>query len=175
MCFDARRVQLKTQNMRLLAAFVMPEPSASSGRSGFLCSGVQPGDQFPASTFSGSADVVCPRVQRGHCLTVNPGRSEPGGSTNRRPDGNLCGSATRKVVSGCGMDFIYACGVTSEGVITLVTTERRKWFKSLRTKGLAWVDQASTGKLSSDDADNLLFPRCGYVPAGQCWPAVVIP
>ena len=150
MCFDARTVQLKTQNMRPSAAFLMPKSAASSGRSGLLCSGVQPGHLFPASASSGSADVVCPRVQRGHGLTVNPGRSEPGGSTNRRPDGNLCGSATRKVVSRLRHGFHYACGVTSEDVITLVTTERRKWFKSLRTKGLAWVELASTGYFSSE-------------------------
>ena len=47
MCFDARTVQLKTQNMRFTAAFLMPEPAASSGRSGFLCSGVQPGHFSP--------------------------------------------------------------------------------------------------------------------------------
>ena len=153
MCFDARTVQLKTQNMRPSAAFLMPKSAASSGRSGLLCSGVQPGHLFPASASSGSADVVCPRVQRGHGLTVNPGRSEPGGSTNRRPDGNLCGSATRKVVSRLRHGFHYACGVTSEDVITLVTTERRKRFKSLRTKGLAWVELASTKKISGETSN----------------------
>ena len=36
MCFDARTVQLKTQNMRPSAAFLMPKSAASSGRSGLF-------------------------------------------------------------------------------------------------------------------------------------------
>ena len=140
MCFDARTVQLKTQNVRFTAAFLMPEPSASSGRSGL----------FPR---------FCVQWKRGCCVpsrsarpwfdrqprSFRTGRQHK--PSSRREFVRLRNPQSRKRVRS---GFHYAFGVTSEGVITLVTTERRKRFKSLRTKGLAWVELASTKKISGE-------------------------
>ena len=124
-------------------------------------------DQAACSRF---ASAFCPGVQPGRkalCAlassqalssTVVRGRSEPRGSTKgpSRP-GFVLSRRPRKQYRGCGWVSGYAFGVTRRGSIWLVTTIRSQSDNAFVKKGLTRVDQASTGEISSDDADGKGF------------------
>lgn len=82
----------------------------------------------------------------------------------------------RRRSEGAAWGFRLREGVTRRCFSALVTTERSQEGNLLRKKGLYGLRPSPECSKSGDtSACCLLFPRCGYVPAGTCRDSVAAP